>query len=66
VFIVSIFTLFLIPAYSLYYGSFYKVIYAAMIVVSVYYLVKSLISVKKMKKNYYKSLSDIKTIVAKR
>lgn len=59
-------TLFLIPAYALYYGSFYKVIYAAMIGVSIYYVGKALIIRRKMKKKYYKSLSDIKTIVAKR
>lgn len=64
--VITFFTLFLIPAYSLYYGSFYKVIYTAMLVASIYYLVKTLLIVKKMKKNYYKSLSDIKTIVAKR
>lgn len=61
----SLFTVFLISGYSLYYGSFYKVIYIAMIGYTVYYLVKSLTIVRKMKKNYYKSLSDIKTIVAK-
>ena len=64
--VISFFTLFLISAYSLYYGSLYKVIYIAMILFTVYYLIKSLIIVRKMKKNYYKSLSDIKTIVAKR
>lgn len=63
---ISFFTLFLIPAYSLYYGSLYNVIYAAMIVFTMYYVIKSLIIVRKIKKNYYKSLSDIKTIVAKR
>ena len=59
-------TLFLIPAYALYYGSFYKRIYAVMIGVGIYYVLKSLIIIRKMKTNYYKSLSDIKTIVAKR
>lgn len=64
--ILSLFTLFLISAYSLYYGSFYKVIYTAMGVVGIYYIVKSCIIRKIMKNKYYKSLSDIKTIVAKR
>lgn len=64
--IITLFTMALISAYSLYYGSFYKVIYLAMIIFSVYYLLKDLIIIKKIKKNYYKSLSDIKTIVAKR
>ncbi len=62
----SFFTLFLISAYSLYYGSFYKVIQAAMIAYTVYYLVKSIIIRKIYKKKYYESINDIKTIVAKR
>ena len=64
--VISLFTLFLIPAYSFYYGSLYKVIYVAIILFTMYYLIKGLMIVRKIKKNYYKSLSDIKTIVAKR
>ena len=64
--ILSFLTLFLISAYSLYYGNFYKVIYIAMGGVGIYYGLKSCIIRKIMKNKYYKSLSDIKTIVAKR
>lgn len=59
------FTLFLIPAYSLYYGSFYKVIIAYAIVMATYYLLKCAIIMIKSKKQHNKNLTDIKTIVAK-
>ncbi len=63
--IVSFFTLFLIPAYSLYYGNFYKVIICGGIFSVIYCLIKCIIIVVMMKKKYNKSLNDIKTIVAK-
>lgn len=62
---ISLFTLFLIPAYSLYYGNFYKVIVCGIIVSIIYYSLKCLITVRRLKKKYYESLNDIKTIVAK-
>lgn len=63
--IASFFTLFLIPAYSLYYGNFYKVIIVGVIFSIVYYLLKCTIIIIKFKRTYHKSLTDIKTIVAK-
>lgn len=64
--ILTFFTMFLISAYSLYYGQFYKVITDAIIVSVIYYCIKGTINIIKIRKNYYKSLNDIKTIVAKR
>ncbi len=63
--VVSMFTLFLIPAYSLYYGSFYKVIISGVMLSIVYYGIKCTIIIIRLRKEYYKSLNDIKTIVAK-
>lgn len=63
--IISFFTLFLIPAYSLYYGNFYKVIIVGALVSIVYYLSKCVIIIIKFRRNYHKSLTDIKSIVAK-
>ena len=63
--VISLFTLFLIPAYSLYYGNFYKVIVFGIILSILYYSLKCVIIIIKVKKKYYESLNDIKTIVAK-
>lgn len=63
--VISFFTLYLISAYSLYYGSYYKVIIVGATVSTIYYLLKCIIIIKKQKKKYYKSLIDIKKIVAK-
>ena len=63
--IISFFTLFLIPAYSLFYGSFYKVLICGAVLSIVYYSLKCAIIIMKLRKKYYESLNDIKTIVAK-
>ena len=65
VLVLTFFTIFLISAYSLYYGQFYKVIVFGISIAIIYYLVKNILYIKKIKKEYYKSLNDIKTIVAK-
>lgn len=62
---ISFFTLFLIPGYSLYYGNFYKLIVVGAVLSIVYYLLKCLIIVIRFKRNYNKSLTDIKSIVEK-
>lgn len=61
----SLFTLFLISGYSLFYGNFYKLILVGAIVSIVYYLLKCVIMLRTFKKRYSKSLNDIKSIVAK-
>lgn len=63
--IITFFTLFLIVAYSIYYGNFYKIIIAGMIVCAIYYIFKCFIIWIKLKKEHYKSLNDIQAIVAK-
>ena len=63
--ILMFFTIFLRAAYSLYYGQFYKVIIVAIVICAIYYIIKTILSMKRIKKMYYKSLNDIKTIVAK-
>lgn len=63
--IVSFFTLFLIPAYSLYYGKFYKVIIVGVVLSTVYFLLKCIIIIIRFKRAYHKSLTDIKTILEK-
>lgn len=63
--VISFYTLFLIPAYSLYYGNFYKVIICGGTVSIIYYLLKCILITINFKKKYYESLNDIKTIVAK-
>lgn len=63
--IILFFTLLLLPAYSLYYGNFYKIIIAGMCTCTIYYILKCIILVIKIKKKYLESLIDIKTIVAK-
>ena len=63
--IVMFFTIFLISAYSLYYGQFYKIILISSVIVTIYYLMRFIIYYRKTKKIYYKNLNDIKTIVAR-
>lgn len=63
--ILSFFTLFLISAYSLYYGNFYKVTIVGISISTIYYLLKCILIIRNAKKEYYKSQNDIKTIVAK-
>ena len=64
--IITFFTIFLISAYSIYYGQFYKVIIVAIIVSAMYNLIKTIAYMRMIRINYNKSLNDIKTIVAKR
>ena len=66
VLILTFFTMFLIPAYSLYYGQFFKVMTYAIIVSIIYYILKIIINIKRTKKQHYKIFNDIETIVAKK
>lgn len=63
--ILTLYSIFAISAYSLYYGQFYKIIICAEVTIIIYYAIKSIVSIHKIKKNYFNNLSDIKTIVAK-
>ena len=66
VLIMTFFIMFLIPAYSLYYGRFFKVMTYAIIIAVIYYILKTIINIKKTRKQYYKNFNDIETIVAKK
>lgn len=66
VLILTFFTMFLIPAYSLYYGKFFQVMTYAIIIAVIYYILKTIINIKSTKKQYYKIFNDIETIVAKK
>ena len=64
--VVTFFIMFLIPAYSLYYGQFFKVMTYAIIIAVIYYILKIIINIKRTRKQYYKNFNDIETIVAKK
>lgn len=63
--ILSFFTLFLIYGYSLYYGYFYKITIAGIIISVIYYAFKCILIIINSKKKYHKSQNDIKAIVEK-
>ncbi len=63
--ILSFFTLFLIYGYSLYYGYFYKITMAGIIISAIYYTFKCILIIINSKKKYHKSQNDIKSIVEK-
>ena len=63
--ILSFFTLFLIYGYSLYYGYFYKITIAGIIISAIYYTFKCILIIINSKKKYHKSQNDIKSIVEK-
>lgn len=60
---IAIFTLYLIYLYSIYYLNYGTLLASVGIISVVYYIVKILITKRKIKKHYKKSLKDIKEIV---
>lgn len=52
--------------YSIFYGQYTQIINGMAIIVAIYYLIKSMIIHKRMKKQYYKEQNDIREIVKKR
>lgn len=66
VLILAIITLFLVYIYSLYINRTYILIIVSMSIASlIYFLIKSIVVYRKMKKVYYKSKDDIKEIIKK-
>ena len=58
-------TLFSIYAYSLFYITYNSILLYIAIVVAIYYILKTIFTLRNMKKQYYESLNDIKEIVKK-
>ena len=63
--VLTFYTIFLISAYSLFYGQFSKIITISSIVFTIYYITKIVLSGWMIRKNHFKNINDIKTIVAK-
>lgn len=61
--IVSIFTLYLVYLYSIYYSSYGTLLMSVAVVYLVYYVIKILIIQRKIRTSYKKSLKDIGEIV---
>lgn len=58
-------TLFSIYAYSIYFVIYNNILLCILIGVVIYYIIKTICTLRNMKKEYYKSQSDIKEIVKK-
>ena len=58
-------TLFSVSAYSLFYITYNNILAGILAVVVIYYIIKTILTIKNMKKQYYKELNDIRDIVKK-
>ena len=58
-------TLFSVYAYSLFFITYNSILLYILIVVIIYYVIKTIVTLRNMKKEYYKSQNDIKDIVKK-
>lgn len=65
VMIMAIFTLYLIYLYSIYYSTYNTLLMSVGVAYLMYYVVKIIITNRRMRKNYSKSLTDIGEIVKK-
>ena len=65
VFIIALITLFCCYAYELYFHNYNRILVLVASVISIYYLFKILYINRKMKKEYYEKLNDIKEITKK-
>lgn len=63
--ILATITLFSIYAYSIFYITYNSILLYILIVVAIYYIVKTILTLRNMKKQYYSSLNDIKEIIKK-
>ena len=66
VMIISIFTMYLIYLYSIFYNTFGNIVFSAFFIYLIYYLVKIFVTKKIIIKRYNKSLVDIGEIVKKK
>lgn len=58
-------TLFSIYAYTIFYGKYNKILIGFCAAICVYYIIKTLLTLRSMKKQYYDAQNDIKEIVKK-
>ena len=58
-------TLFSVYAYSLFFVTYNSILLYILIGVVLYYIIKTIVTLKNMKKQYYKSQNDIKEIIKK-
>lgn len=65
VMVVAIFTLYLIYFYSMYYATYGTLLISTAIVFLIYFAIKMIITRKRLKRQYQKSLTDIGEIVKK-
>ena len=63
--ILATITLFSVYAYSIFFVTYNNILLYILIGVVIYYIIKTIFTLKNMKKEYYKSLNDIKDIVKK-
>lgn len=58
-------TLFSVYAYSLFFITYNNILLYILIAVIIYYIIKTILTLRNMKKEYYKSQNDIKEIIKK-
>ena len=58
-------TLFSVYAYSIFFITYNSILLYILIVVIIYYIIKTIFTLRNMKQEYYKSLNDIKEIAKK-
>lgn len=58
-------TLFSVYAYSIFFVTYNSILLYILIGVIIYYIIKTILTLRNMKQEYYKSLNDIKEIVKK-
>lgn len=58
-------TLFSVYAYSLFFITYNNILLYILIAVVIYYIIKTILTLRNMKKEYYKSQNDIKEIIKK-
>ena len=63
--VLAVITLFSVYAYSLFYITYHQILWYILTAVVIYYIIKTIGTLKNMKKQYYQSQNDIKEIVKK-
>ena len=63
--VLAVITLFSVYAYEIYFISYNNILVYILAVVVAYYIIKTIFTLRNMKKQYYNSLSDIKEIIQK-
>ena len=64
--VIATITLFSVYAYSLFFITYNSILLYILIAVVIYFIIKTIVTLKKMKKQYYKEQNDIKEIVKNR